>query len=212
MCNIFSSQTCERHHGHEPTRWALLRLTFLVVAWLFGSLWHAPQTAYAEQVEGEAKREQKPAVKGGAGAGTAASYLERIVSEINWRREQAGTPPLAVAPETANAALSHHAADLTFLLQASGGCFHGVGDPPRFGWDYVAETGFSSEQRGEVIACPSADGYWTAERVADSWWGSPRHREVLYNDPTSNIVACGIHGSLLSGVAYETVVCLTYQS
>ena len=75
----------------------------------------------------------------------------------------------------------------------------------------MADTGFSSEQRGGVIACPTGDAYWTAERVADTWWGSPHHWWILYSDPTANIVACGTYGSLEGGSAYQTVICLTYR-
>lgn len=139
------------------------------------------------------------------------SYLDQLLDEINWRRSGVGTPPLAYVSASANAALNRHVADLTATMLSSGVCTHGVGDPPRFGWDYVAETGFSGEGTGEVIACPDADGFWTAARVADGWLGSPYHAQILYADPSANVVACGAYGPQNGGRAYQTVLCVTYR-
>lgn len=140
------------------------------------------------------------------------SYLEQLLDEINRRRSAAGTPPLAFVSSEANAALDRHAAELTATMLASGVCGHGVGDPPRFGWDYVADAGVDAEGAGEVIACPGGDGFWTAARVADGWWGSPFHARVLYDDSSANALACGTYGPQNGGRAYQTILCVTLRA
>ena len=140
-------------------------------------------------------------------AGAAAPYLDQLLDEINRRREQAGTPPLTYAPDDANDAVGRYLADLTPLMLAAHGCFHGSSP----GWSYVAAVGFRAEPRGEVLACPSNDGYWTPDRIADGWWSSPVHQRVLYGDPNANAVACGTYGSQRGGATYQTIACVTYR-
>lgn len=168
----------------------------------------------AEEAEGEGKIEEleaegpEPPL---ALIATATPYLDELLAAINRRRGQAGTAPLTYASETANAALSRHVEEMTPVMAATGTCGHGLGDPPRYGWDAVAETGFTGQGRGEVIACPDDNGSWTATRTADVWWESASHQMILYADPNANAVVCGAHGPQRGGSAYRTIVCVTYR-
>lgn len=141
----------------------------------------------------------------------AASYLDQLLVEINDRRARAGTPPLTFATAEANVAVSQYLADLTPLMVARRSCFHGSGNPVQPGWDYVKLAGFRAEASGEVLACPGDNGFWTAPKIADGWWGSPSHFRSLYGDPRVNAIACGTFGPQNGGRAYQTIACVTYR-
>lgn len=147
-----------------------------------------------------------------ARVGEAAPYLWKLLDEINRRRDELNTPRLALALDGPGAALALYLGDLAGSMTEAHDCFHGVGRPPRYGWDAVAETGFAAEARDEVIACPAPDGYWTSERVADAWWDSPSHRTALFGDPATNLIVCGAHHPSDGGAAYQLVICVTYRS
>ena len=141
----------------------------------------------------------------------AASYLDQLLVEINIRREKAGNGPLIYAPATANVAVSQYLSDLTPLMVAMHSCFHGNNNPVSPSWDYVTNTGFDGKARGEVLACPGDNGFWTAPKIADGWWNSPSHWRSLYGDSNVNAVACGTFGPQNGGRAYQTIACVTYR-
>jgi len=119
-----------------------------------------------------------------------------------------GTQPVSYIGEEANEAVGAYLADLTPVLEATMGCYHG--DTPA--WDYVAAaTGFGGEARGEVLACPDGNGFWTSDRIAEAWLNSPGHFEEIYGDPDANAVACGTYGAQRGGRAFETIACVTYH-
>jgi hypothetical protein len=140
----------------------------------------------------------------------AAEFLRTLVHEINVRRARAGHRPVGLAPTPANAAVTRYLADLTPRMLAAGACFHGNGDPIAPGWDYVALTGFGMPSSGEVITCPAGNGYWTASRIAESWWASGPHRAILY-DPSVSLVACGVFGPQRGMAAFTTTACVTFR-
>ena len=142
---------------------------------------------------------------------SAASYLDRLLDEINERRARAGNGPVVFAGSEANQAVGQYLADLTPRMVAMRSCFHGTGNPVAPGWDYVKGSGFSGEARGEVLACPGDNGFWTAPNIADGWWGSATHRQSLYGDPRVNAIACGTFGPQNGGRAYQTIACVTYK-
>ena len=141
----------------------------------------------------------------------AASYLDQLLDEINARRAQAGTPPVAYAGWQENQAVSQYLADLTPLMLAYRSCFHGQYNPVAPGWDYVSATGFSAQIGGEVLGCPGDGFYWTPQQIADGWWNSPSHFHSLYADASANAVACGAYAVGNGGKGYRTVACVTYH-
>ncbi len=141
----------------------------------------------------------------------AASYLDQLLNEINDRRARAGSPPVVYAGIEANQAVGQYLADLTPMMVSMHACFHGMGDPVNPSWDYVKDTGFGGEARGEVLACPGDNGFWTAPKIADGWWNSPSHWRSLYGDPRVNTIACGTFGAQNGGRAYQTIACVTYK-
>jgi hypothetical protein len=140
----------------------------------------------------------------------AASYLDELLREINQRRSRTGSPPVIYAGLEANQAVAEYLADLTPMMVSMRSCFHGNGHPVAPGWDYVKGIGFEGAARGEVLACPGDNGFWTASRIADSWWGSPGHWRLLYGDPQVTAIACGTFGPQNGGRAYQTIACVTY--
>jgi uncharacterized protein YkwD len=140
-----------------------------------------------------------------------ASYLDQLLDEINERRARAGSPPVVYAGIEANQAVSQYLADLTPRMVAVHSCFHGNGNPVSPGWDYVKVSGFGGEARGEVLACPGDNGFWTAPKIADGWLDSPSHWRSLYGDPRVNAIACGTFGAQNGGRAYQTIACVTYK-
>ena len=83
-----------------------------------------------------------------------------------------------------------------------------------FSWEYIrAAADFDAEPRGEVLACPGPDPYWTPERAADRWLTSPSHAAILYGDADANAVACGVYlprvvkGSIMA----VAVLCVTFR-
>jgi hypothetical protein len=143
--------------------------------------------------------------------GSAGPYLDRLLDEINARRVMVGTPPVAyIAPE-ANNAINGYLADLTPQMLAYNACFHGQNNPVAPAWDYVAASGVDGEARGEVLACPDSNGYWTSDRIADAWLNSPIHFQELYGDFDANALACGTYGAQRGGAAFETIACVTYH-
>jgi hypothetical protein len=141
----------------------------------------------------------------------APSYLDQLLVEINVRRAQVGSPPLAYASADANLAVTRYLADLTPLMQARRLCFHGSNDPIAPGWDYVAAAGLKAKVGGEVLGCPGDDFYWTPKRIADGWWNSPSHFDSIYADVRANTVACGAYKDGYGGRGYATVACVTYK-
>ena len=97
------------------------------------------------------------------------------------------------------------------MMMAYNSCFHGMYNPVAPSWDYVGATGLPGDAHGEVLACPDTNGFWTASKIADSWWNSPVHHMSLYGDPEANVVACGTYGALKNGAAYQTIACITYR-
>ena len=142
---------------------------------------------------------------------TRAAYRDRLLTEINFRRKKAGTPPVILRVVLANAALDQYLADLTPAMVAKGSCFHGDDKPIPPGWGYIKSIGFGGEARGEVLGCPADNGFWTPPKIADGWWNSPPHHQSLYADGKVNAVACGVFGRQNGGRAYQTVACVTYR-
>jgi uncharacterized protein YkwD len=158
---------------------------------------------------------EPPSDQTGVSAGVldarAASYLDQLLNEINDRRARAGSPPVVYVGLEANQAVGQYLADLTPRMVAVHSCFHGTGNPVQPSWDYVKGSGFGGEARGEVLACPGDNGFWTAPKIADGWWNSPSHWRSLYGDPRANAIACGTFGAQNGGRAYQTIACTTFR-
>lgn len=120
-------------------------------------------------------------------------FLLRLLDEINVRRARMGTQRLLYVPARANSALDGFLAETIPAIRWPGPCGHHlVGGA--FSWDYVLASGFGGDPRGEVIACPGPEPYWTPDRAAEEWWRSPIHFDVLYADGYSNSIACSAQG------------------
>jgi hypothetical protein len=145
-------------------------------------------------------------------------FLLRLLEEINARRASLGNQGLSYVPAQANAALDGFLAETAPALAWPGPCMHHLVDGA-FSWDYVNAAGFDGEARGEVLACPGPEPYWTPDRAADQWWGSPIHFDVLYADPEANALACSAYGVNSSGGkkkgrvsdAAMAVLCVTFR-
>lgn len=145
-------------------------------------------------------------------------FLLRLLEEINQRRASIGNPGLSFVPAQANAALDDFLAEAAPALAWPGPCMHRLVDGA-FSWDYVNAAGFGGEARGEVLACPGPEPYWTPDRAADQWWVSPIHFEVLYADPDANALACSAYGVSGDGNrrrgrvadAAMAVLCVTFR-
>lgn len=190
-----------------------------VAALLATSTLAAPAISHAAPVTDLSFHSSKPDKKaprsGGAPVeikgGSSGPYLDQLLAEINARRELVGTPPVTYIAPDANDAISGYLADLTPQMQAYRSCFHGQNNPVAPGWDYVAAAGIDAEARGEVLACPDTNGFWTTDRIADAWLHSPSHFAELYADWDANAVACGTYGAQRGGAAFETIACVTYR-
>jgi uncharacterized protein YkwD len=197
-------RTSMRSGAHRPP--GLLARLALLLSWpLVAATVSGPVPAFANDAPAD-----QTDVSAGVVDARAASYLDQLLAEINGRRARAGSPPVVYAGTGANQAVGHYLADLTPMMVAMHACFHGNGNPVSPGWDYVRGSGFEATARGEVLACPDQNGYWTAAKIADGWWGSPSHREILYADADVTAIACGTYGPERGGRAYETIACVTY--
>jgi uncharacterized protein YkwD len=142
------------------------------------------------------------------------AFMNRLLDEINARRDAVGTPRLAFVAHGANAALDEFLAYVAPGMMYPNPCMHlTIGDA--LAWDYVADHGYGSNPLGEVLACPDPEGsgYWTPSRTAESWLVSPGHAEILYGDPEANAIACGAYAPRKSGrsIAAAAVLCVTYR-
>ncbi|MGE3910882.1 MAG: hypothetical protein AB7K36_16110 [Chloroflexota bacterium] len=141
----------------------------------------------------------------------------RLLDEINMRRASIGSQRLAYVPAHANAALDGFLAETAPEIAWPGPCMHLlVGGS--FSWDYVQAAGYGGDARGEVLACPGPEPYWTPDRTADQWWNSPVHFDVLYADADSNAIACSAYGvdhngrrRSRSADAAMAVLCVTFR-
>jgi uncharacterized protein YkwD len=195
-----------RRFSRHLLRFQLPRVALLFVL-LLSSPWLAlPAPAFAA----DPSSAQIEAASGLLDA-RASSYLDQLLGEINERRAKAGSPPVVFAGMEANQAVGQYLADLTPRMVAMHSCFHGNNNPVSPGWDYVKVSGFGGEARGEVLACPGDNGFWTAPKIADGWWNSPSHWRSLYGDPRVNAIACGTFGAQNGGRAYQTIACVTYK-
>jgi hypothetical protein len=120
-------------------------------------------------------------------------YLMRLLDAINDRRDRIGTQHLTFVPASANAALDGFFSEAVGAIRWPGPCMHNLINGA-FSWDFVIAAGFGGAPRGEVIACPGPEPYWTPDRAAERWWESPIHFNVLYADPSSNAIACSANG------------------
>jgi len=145
-------------------------------------------------------------------------FLLRLLDAINQRRASIGNPSLSFVPAHANAALDGFLAETAPAIAWPGPCMHHLVDGA-FSWDYVNAAGFGGEARGEVLACPGPEPYWTPDRAADQWWVSPIHFDVLYADPDANALACSAYGVNGGGSkrrgrtsdAAMAVLCVTFR-
>lgn len=139
------------------------------------------------------------------------NFLWRLLDAINERRDNAGTQHLAFVPASANAALDGFFAETVSELGWPGPCGHYLLGGA-FSWDYVLAAGFGGDPRGEVVACPGPEPYWTPDRAAAQWWDSPMHFNVLYADGDSSSIACSAHG-VRRGLAEaaSAVLCVTFR-
>lgn len=140
-------------------------------------------------------------------------FLTRLLGEINVRRKAAGTPQLSYVPRRANDALGRFLGEIAPSLGWPGPCGHLTVDGGS-SWDYMQARGaFGAEARGEVLACPGPEPYWTPDRAADIWWESPIHHAILYADSGANAVACNaVGGSKKSRSAPAmAVLCVTFH-
>ncbi len=147
------------------------------------------------------------------------NFLSHLLDEINVLRDSAGTSHLTSAPHRANAALDDFLATTAPSVAWPGPCVHQLLDGA-FAWDYVRAAGYSGEARGEVLACPGPEPYWTADRVAEQWWMSPGHFRVLYADSETTAIACGVYGMPSGDETQEgsrskaamAILCVTFRS
>jgi hypothetical protein len=143
-------------------------------------------------------------------------FLTRLLDEINIRRDAAGTPRLAFVPRPANDALGAFLGETAPTIAWPRPCMHQLFSGG-YSWDYVhAATGFDAEARGEVLACPGPEPYWTPDRAAEQWWTSPIHFDVLYADGDANAVACSAYGTQGGGKKKSTsaamaILCVTFH-
>jgi hypothetical protein len=121
------------------------------------------------------------------------SFLSRLLIAINRRRDAVGTQHLGYVPPDAAAPLDSFLDESLPSLAWPRPCGHQLVDGA-FSWDYVLATGFDGEARGEVLACPGPEPYWTPDLAAEQWWESPSHFDVLYADPYANALACSVSG------------------
>ncbi len=180
-----------------------LRLVVAAGLLMFGVAGPAPAHA-------EAARSVTP--EAAATTQRASDYLLQLVGEINARRASAGTSPLALAAMPVNASIAQYVADLTPRIAERGKCFHGDGQPVAPGWDYAAAAGLGAPAGGEVLACPDSTGYWTPAKLAERWWLSESHKQTLYVDGSTNLVACGTFNALDGGKAFQTIACVTFRA
>jgi hypothetical protein len=148
------------------------------------------------------------------------AFLTRLLDAINERRDAVGTQRLAFVPARANAALDPFLAETAPSLAWPGPCLHHLVNGA-FSWDYVLAAGFAGDPRGEVLACPGPEPYWTPDRTAAQWFESPIHHGVLYADGDSNALACSAYGVSGEGQgrrrnrlaeAASAVLCVTFRS
>ena len=158
------------------------------------------------------------------GEEVADAFLMRLLAAINERRDRNGTRPLAFVPARANAALDRFFAETVAGLGWPGPCTHDFADGG-VAWDAVLAAGFGGAPRGEVLACPGPEPYWTPDRTAEQWWHSPIHFDVFYADGDSDSIACSAHGVQAganegekqkrkeggSPSAASAVICVTFQ-
>jgi hypothetical protein len=144
-------------------------------------------------------------------------FLNRLLDEINIRRDAVGTPRLVFVPRPANDALNSFLGYTAPTIAWPGPCMHQLINGG-YSWDYMqAATGFDAEARGEVLACPGPEPYWTPDRAAEQWWESPVHFDVLYADWDANAVACSAYGTQGMGgkknrtSAAMAVLCVTFH-
>ena len=45
-----------------------------------------------------------------------------------------------------------------------------------------------------MLACPGPEQYWTPDRIAEQWWASPIHFDVVYADGDASSIACSAYG------------------
>lgn len=148
------------------------------------------------------------------------AFLHRLLDAINERRDAVGTQRLSLAPASANAALDPFLAETAPAVAWPGPCMHSLVNGA-FAWDYVLATGFGGDPRGEVLACPGPEPYWTPDRTAELWFGSPIHHDVLYADGDSNTLACSAYGvsgesqgrrGSRTAEAASAVLCVTFRT
>jgi hypothetical protein len=144
-------------------------------------------------------------------------FLNRLLDEINLRRDAAGTQRLVFVPRPANDALDSFMGYTAPTIAWPGPCMHQLVNGG-YSWDYMqATTGFDAEAHGEVLACPGPEPYWTPDRAAEQWWESPVHFDVLYADGDANAVACSAYGTQGVGgkknrtSAAMAVMCVTFH-
>jgi hypothetical protein len=181
---------------------ALVRLCALLAALLMvAPIAAAPATAAPAQDDADAD-----------------AFLNRLLDEINLRRDVVGTQHLAYVPASANAALDGFLDQTMPFLAWPGPCMHHlVGGA--YSWDFVLAAGFGGNPHGEVLACPGPGPYWTPNRAAEQWWNSPIHFGVLYADPDANALACSAHGVQPGGKRTRSqgadvasaVLCVTFR-
>lgn len=152
-------------------------------------------------------------------------FLVRLLEAINARRERSGTQHLSFVPAGANAALGGFLDEAVRDIAWPSPCMHQVVHGA-FSWDVVAATGFGGDPRGEVLACPGPEPYWTADGAAEQWWSSPIHFDILYGDGESNAIACSAYGvrgtaaatgkskraSSASVAAASAILCVTFRA
>src|SRR4051794_8304173 len=181
---------------------ALVLALFLAAPWLT-----APTSAFAAD-----RSNRQTDLTARPSNSRPASYLDQLLNEINARRAQAGTQPVVYVGQDENQAVGQYLADLTPWMLYMHSCFHGQNNPVSPSWDYVKGVGFDGEARGEVLACPGDDGFWTAPKIADGWWSSPSHWQSLYGDPRVNAIACGTFGPQSGGGGGQTIPFVPYPA
>ncbi|GEM_PF-6775880 len=127
-----------------------------------------------------------------------------VLEKINLARAAEGKAALAPLPPALESISASYLETLGSQLLQQGECDHN-----RQLWGQLQSTAspLPFHPIGEVIACPAQRGYWSEQRVVDTWLNSAIHHAILVERPNSSYFNCGLFASGPS----ETAICITWS-